>query len=199
MPPAGLGVGHALDAVHAALEFQPRIDAPAVDLGDDFLEAANRALAHRQDLDLPAPCVGVTLVHPEKVPREERRLVAARAGADFEDHGALVGRVLGQQHEAHLVRHRVDLLLQRIALVAREVAHLGVRGGVRDHRLDIGEFRRRRAPGLQRADHRFELRQLARQGDEGLAVRPRRKPVVDHRVARQDRVDGVAGNGVGGR
>ena len=36
----GFGVGHALDAVHAALELEPREDAAALDLGDDLLEAA---------------------------------------------------------------------------------------------------------------------------------------------------------------
>ena len=37
-----------------------------------------------QHLDLPALTLGVARVHPEQVRGEERRFVAAGAGADFE-------------------------------------------------------------------------------------------------------------------
>ena len=70
-----------------------------VDVGDDFLVAAGLALALRQHLDLPAVEVGIALVHAEEIAGEQRRLVAAGAGADFEDGALLVGGVLGQQQQ----------------------------------------------------------------------------------------------------
>ena len=50
-----LGVGHALDAVHAGLELQPGERPAAPDLGDDFLEAALGALGEGEDFGLSSP------------------------------------------------------------------------------------------------------------------------------------------------
>ena len=100
------GVGHALHAVHAGFEFQLGEGAAAADLGDDFLVAAHGAFARGDHLDLPALLGGVALVHAEQIAREQRRLIAAGAGADFEDDVALVHRVLGQERKP-------DLLLER--------------------------------------------------------------------------------------
>ena len=69
-----------------------------------------RAFAQRQDFGLPALLGGVALVHAEQVAGEQRGLVAAGAGADFEDGVVLVHRVLGQQREADLLR-RASLAL----------------------------------------------------------------------------------------
>ena len=52
--PLRLGGRHALHAVHAALEAQLRVDVLAGDERDALLDAARRALAQREDLDLPA-------------------------------------------------------------------------------------------------------------------------------------------------
>ena len=41
----GLGLGHALHAVDAALELQPAVDAVALDQGDDLLDAADWPVA----------------------------------------------------------------------------------------------------------------------------------------------------------
>ena len=100
----GFRIGHALDAVDAALEFQAGEDVAALDLGDDFLVAAGRAFAFGHDLDLPALQVGVARIHAEQVAGEERRLVAAGAGANFEDGALLVRLVAGQQHDAQILR-----------------------------------------------------------------------------------------------
>ena len=102
----GLGVGHALHAVHAGFEFQLGERAAAADFGDDFLVAAHRAFARGHDFDLPALIGGVALVHAEQVAGEQRRLVAAGAGADFENDVALVHRVLGQEREPQLLFER---------------------------------------------------------------------------------------------
>src|SRR5690606_26064102 len=59
------GFRHALHAVGAGLELQPRVRAAAFDARDHFLEAAVLALVGRLDLDPPALALGVARVHPE--------------------------------------------------------------------------------------------------------------------------------------
>jgi hypothetical protein len=85
---------HALDAVHAALELQPAEHAVAGDRGDDLLVAAHLAFGDAVDLDLPALQRRVALVHAEQVAGEQRGLVAAGAGADFEDGRSVLVLVL---------------------------------------------------------------------------------------------------------
>ena len=53
-----------------------------------------------EDLGLPALALGVARVHAEEVADEERRLLAAGAGADFDDR-VLVGRA-GRGEQQHL-------------------------------------------------------------------------------------------------
>src|SRR5690606_9763860 len=52
--PLCLGLGHALDAVAARLELEPRINALAGDANDHFLVAAELRRTLRDELDLPA-------------------------------------------------------------------------------------------------------------------------------------------------
>ena len=94
--PLRFGRRHALHAMHAALVFEPREGAASGDLGDDFLVAARRALAHGEHLDLPALGFRIFQIHAEKIAGEQRGFVAARSGAHFENDVALVGGVLGQ-------------------------------------------------------------------------------------------------------
>ena len=58
-PAAGFGGRHALHAVHAAFVLQPAVDALALDVDDDFLDAALARLAERHHLELPALPLGV--------------------------------------------------------------------------------------------------------------------------------------------
>ncbi len=69
----------------------------AGDAADDFLVAAKFRLVRRQYLDRPALALGEARVHAEKVAGEQRRLVTAGAGADFEDDALLVVGVARQQ------------------------------------------------------------------------------------------------------
>src|SRR6201999_4120192 len=101
--PLRLGIGYALYPVYAGFEFELREGAAALHLGDDFLEAANGAFAGGYHLDLPALQGGKTLIHPEQVAGEQRGLVAAGAGADFEHDVAVVHGILGQQRDAYLL------------------------------------------------------------------------------------------------
>ena len=85
----------------------------AADRGDRLLVAADAGVGELHDLELPAVLGGVALVHAEQVGGEQRRLLAAGAGADFEDGVLLVGRVLGQQHALHGLLELGQALLER--------------------------------------------------------------------------------------
>ena len=92
------GFRHALHAVRAGFELQLRIRAAAFDARDDFLEAAVFARDWRIRLStLPALALGIARVHAEQVAGEDRRLVAAGAGAHFQVDVAFVARVLRDQ------------------------------------------------------------------------------------------------------
>ena len=91
---------HALDAVHAGLELEPRVGSVAADLGDDLLEPAGPALRGREHLHLPSPPFRVAGVHPVQVGGEQRRLVAAGAGAHLDDHVAVVVRIARHELDA---------------------------------------------------------------------------------------------------
>ncbi len=124
-----LGLRHALHAMHAGFEFEPRKHALAGDVGDDFLVAAGRRFAGREHVDLPAMPVGVALIHAEQIAGEQGRLFAAGAGAQFEDRALLVGGVLGQELNFQLTLELVDLWAQRLKLRFRERAISGSAAG----------------------------------------------------------------------
>ena len=94
---AALGHRHALDTVHAAFELELGEHARAVDRSDRFLVAADLGRARGNELETPALRLREALVHAQQVAGEERRLVAAGAGAHFEHRRALVGGVAGQE------------------------------------------------------------------------------------------------------
>ena len=155
----GLGLRHALHAVAAGFELEFRVGALADDPGDDLLVAADlRALC-----EMISTCQrlrsAIARIHAEQVAGEQRRFVAAGAGADFEEDVALVVGVLGQQ-----------LLLQfglepagadRVSLRSRLSANSRISGSAscpapsRDRPV--------RACRLVQLDHRLDLGMLARQ------------------------------------
>ena len=109
-------------------------------LEDHLLEAVGAGLARLEHLDPPALPLCVAAVHPEQVGGEDRRLVAAGAGADLHDDVALVVGVGGHQQRAQplvrlllhgalrgllLCRHGDDL---GVALVVLQL--LGLGGGL---------------------------------------------------------------------
>ncbi len=153
-PALRLGVGHALDAMHAALELETGEHAATFDRGDNLLEAAHGAFSGRKHLQLPPVQVGIALVHAKKVAGEEGRFVAARAGAHLEDGALLVGRILRQQRKPDRLFQVRQLLDGRRALLLGKGTHLGIGGGVRQHRVEIGEFA---ALGAIRPDRRHKL------------------------------------------
>ena len=80
------------------------------------------------ELGLPAVALGVAAVHAEELGREERGLLAARAGADLDDDVLVVVGVARQEQDAQLLdRAAPASRLGLVDLVARQVAQLGVR------------------------------------------------------------------------
>ena len=80
--------------------------APAADRDGDVLVAAEVGLLGVEDLGLPALPLGVAQVHPQQVAGEQRRLLAALAGLDLQDHVLAVVGVARQQQLAQLVLQR---------------------------------------------------------------------------------------------
>ena len=168
--PLRLGLGHALHAVSAALEAERAVGAVALHREEDFLVAVERRLVRAHHVDFPAARLAVAGVHAEEVAREQRRLVAARAGAHLEhgvaslqrirrqqagQHGALGVRLLGLQPLQLLLGHRTELGVFQQRLVAVDVVQqLEVaRGGG----LQLAQCRMLRHDGavaLRVGDHR---------------------------------------------
>ena len=84
------------------------------------------ALARRHHLEAPALPLGEPAVHPEQFGGEQRRLVAARAGADLEQDVLLVVRVLRDEQDLRCSAAARHAAPPGRELLLRELAHLGV-------------------------------------------------------------------------
>jgi hypothetical protein len=161
-----LGRRHALHAVHARFELEPREHAAARDGGDRLLVAADAGVGELEDLEAPAMLGGVALVHAEEIGGEQRRLVAAGAGADLEDGVLLVGRVLGQQHALHRALQLRQALLERSSLFLGHRPHVGIGG----HGLGVLEFALGLAPFVDCFDQWAEIGIFLGGRDELLGI-----------------------------
>ena len=117
--PAALGHRHALHPVHAALELELGEHALPGDVGDDLLEPADVARVRADHLDPPALLGRIALVHPEQVGREQRRLVAAGAGADLEHRRPRIGDIVRQQRDREPVLGLVQFGLEAFCFLVR--------------------------------------------------------------------------------
>ena len=106
---ARLGDRHALHAMHAAFEFQLGIDTGADHFQGCVLDSAEIAFAHRHQFGAPALKLTITLIHPEQIGGEQRRFVAARAGANFDDGRGIVGRILRQKLQLQFALETFEL------------------------------------------------------------------------------------------
>ncbi len=122
----GFGFRHALHAVAARFKLQASIGAVAGDAGDDLFIAAVLALVGADDLHAPATGFSVAAVHAEQVAGEDRRLVAAGAGAHFDKAGAFVVRIFRQQQHLQLLLQPLALGARLLQLFLRHIAHLGI-------------------------------------------------------------------------
>ena len=90
-----LGIRHPLHPVHAAFELQTGIGSRAGNAKNHFLETAKVRGIGIHHFDPPALRLGVARIHPEQVPGEQRRFLAAGAATDFHDDVLVVVRVFG--------------------------------------------------------------------------------------------------------
>ena len=103
-------------------------------------------------------------VHAQQAAGEERRLVAAGAGADLDEHVAVVVRILRQQRRLQLALEVRDARFGAGALLRGEVAHRRV----------VRELHRRREVGFgepelaEARDDRRDVRMLL--GERAVAV-----------------------------
>ena len=176
MRPADSVDGHALHAVHAALVLQGRVGALAAHLEDDLLVAAVVVLAGAEDLDLEALRLGVAREHAGQIAGEQGGLVAARAGADLDDHVLGVVGVAGEHAAADLLAELVEQPAAVAELLLRELAQLIVAVAVAvagEDLLGAGDV----PLGLAIALH-----QLVRLGELGVAARRLgvARPVAEH-------------------
>ncbi len=175
--------------MNARLELELGEGAAPADLGDDFLVAALGAFARRHHFGLPALLGGVALVHAEQVAGEQRGLVAAGAGADFQNDVALVHRVLGQERDLDLLLERDAAFLELAFLGIGHGAHFGVGRAVVDQGFEIGDLGNHATVALDRIHDRAELGELARELDESLRRKLGRKLAFHRFVAGEQHVE----------
>ena len=126
MRPLRLGRRHALHAVHAALVLQLAVGAAPFDRRDDFLDAADIALARRHHLDAPALHLGELPVHAEELVGEQRGFLAAGAGANLQHDVLLIVGILRNEQNLDFGQQRVAPLFEAAQLFLGELAHVGV-------------------------------------------------------------------------
>src|SRR5436309_84414 len=166
-----LGHRHALDAMHARLEFQLAVRAFAGDPEDDLLETTLLRIALRQHLDLPAMALGVARVHPVEIEREERRFFPTLPGADLHDDVLLIEGIARHQQAAQPREHVVDLARGARDILACDVAQVRVVGVD-----ELPRFLETRLGVAQRAhgvDDRLQLRELLAHLADALVTRGR--------------------------
>ena len=137
-----------------------------LDRDADVLVAAEVARIAVEHLGGPALPLGVAQVHPQQIAGEQRRLLAALARLDLEDHVLVVVRVARQQQ-----------LLQPVA----EAFPLGLRVGRPPRGTTASSRRARRGlPGRPRA-----RRELARPSQRSASARRSARPSVRARPGRR--------------
>ena len=112
--------------------------------------------------------LGIALVHPEQISREQSRLVAAGSGADLEDGVAGIGLILGQKQELKLLLQRRNLLPDLLVLGLRQFTHIGIGIGIGHHRLQVRQFRAGRTNLGDAFDDGRQIREFLRHPDKGI-------------------------------
>ena len=153
----GLGAGHPLHPVDAALEAEEGKGPFALHFGHHFLEAALFGLALAQHGHLETPALGKAHIHAEDLRREERRLLAPRACPHFQDHVPGVLGVLGHQEVAQVGFACLNGLLQLGNLQLGQLPQLGVQGAVGEHLLGLLQLAEAAALGVPGVHHGLEL------------------------------------------
>ena len=187
---AALGRGHPLHAVHAAFELEPGKDARPGDRGDRFLVSADLGRAGRDQLEAPALRFGEALVHAQQVAGEQRRLIAAGAGADLEHRRAIVDRIARQQPDRQRPLGLRQTVANFIGFARRHLLELGLGGGVGNEAVQDFELGTQPAhlarSGSDRLDRRIILRQPHELFGRKVPARHRLLKLVPARLDRGD-------------
>src|SRR5919109_1898482 len=163
--PLRLGLGHALNAMRAALPFEDGEGAVALDRERHLLEAPGLVRARAERFDVETAALGVARQSPLKIGRPQRGLVAADALADLDDHVLAVGRIGRGECEPKLVLERPAALFE----LGDELPQVAVATGSVEVVTDL-------APFLREPMRRFELLQPPSGGRCFPAI------VVDRRI-----------------
>ena len=116
--------------------------------------------------------VGVALIHAEEIASEQRRLLSAGAGAEFEDRALLVGGVLRQKLHLELPLKLLDPRVKRAKLLTGERRHFGVGGRIVDELLQILALADRAPQRGDGGDDGIELGEFARQAHIAVLIGP---------------------------
>ena len=127
-----LGGGHTLDAMDAAFILQLGIDFVALNRGDDFFHATERGWRAFQHFDFPALRFRVTRIHAEKFSSEERGLIAACSGANFQQNVFLVVRILWKEKQFQFALDRFLARGELLFFFVSQLLHFRV-VGFNDH------------------------------------------------------------------
>ena len=162
----GLGFGDALDAVASAFvaEFDP--DTVTFDGKNDFLETTHLRAAEAERFDLPAALFGVASVHAVQVTGEERRFVAAGAGADFHDDRANDGIVAHDQFFFDLLEELLDLRFECLEFFGGQVLHFRIV----EHGFGVGQLGGKILIAAVAVDEVFELAMLFGDFDDLVGI-----------------------------
>ena len=152
---------HALHPVHTRLVAERAKDLGAACGENGFLDPAQDARAQCQHLDLPAAALAEAGVHAQQVGREQRRLVAAGAGADLHDGIAVVEGVGGDEELGELALEPLDLRSQSFYVVARQLGQLRIVVG--DELAGLTQLRREAGQPVVRLSNGFQPSVLAAQ------------------------------------
>ena len=139
----------------AALVFQAAVGAAPSMLTTTSLMPPWPASLSDISSTLPALALGVTRV--TAVDRQERRFLAAGAGANLEHDVALVVGILRNQQQLELVRQALPADVEIVELLEREIAHFRI--AALDQLLVVGDLPLDRLMLPVGVDDRLDLRQ----------------------------------------
>ena len=164
--PLGLGFRDPLYAVSARFELELRVDTLPDDARDDLLESAHVADALRNHFHLPAISLAEAYVHSKELAGEQCGLVAAGAGANFQEYVALVVGVPGQKDALQLILDALHRGFRHFRIVFGERLDFRV-----IEKLARGcEVLFGLLPIVVQRDHRGNFGVLARQGSIAIQI-----------------------------
>ena len=156
--PLRFRLGHALDAMYAAFKFKLAVCRLALQAQHGFLNAAHLRLGYRYQLCPHKMTLGIPLVHPQKHSAEQRRFVAARAGANLYHYVPVVVRVFRKQKNLQFFVQALLFHVERRYLLMYHGPHVAV--GLVQHRIKLVALRTRRLVLIEYRHYLLERRML---------------------------------------